>query len=783
MAMHKSDELAETAGVLFEQMVSLGIVPKRCVISIINQTTDNASFWLTSSDGKVIPGSDLVPLTEENHLIEMYRAWKEKKTHFSFKVSGEERLNWTMYIINKVKMHLPEYQPDTINKEQILSEPAVFNSFFFSHGFVMLHTVDDLTEDHIKMLNRFASVFEQTYTRFLDLKRAEAQAREAKIETSLERVRSKAMAMHSPNDLSETVNVFFKELKALEIVPIRCGVAQIDEATRTTNLTTTTSSQQGDSFEVIGKIKQTGHPVLDGIFENWKLQKEYYPVLEGADIKAYYDVMNAQVAYPDYSAETTQFGNLFPFKEGFVFAWTESKLSKEDLQIFRRFTSVLSLTYRRYIDLKEAEARSVEAVRQASLDRVRAEIASMRTTNDLEKITPLIWRELTTLGVPFFRCGVFIIDEPNSVAHAYLSTPLGKSLAALHVKIDNTWLENAVKHWRNGEVYHEVWDRNKFLAWTQTMMEQGFVENKERFQAGKEAPETLSLQLLPFTQGMLYVGSKLPLSNEEIKIAGKLANDFGVAYSRYEDFQKLEAVNHRKTLELEEARQLQLSMLPKELPKLPNLDLAVYMKTATEVGGDYYDFNVGVDGTLTVAIGDATGHGMKAGTIVSMIKALFASGGSRMDMKSYFKESSDALKGIELGRLMMAFLMLRINSHKLQFTNAAMPPLYIYKKQSKDVEEIMISGMPLGAVKDFPYQIKEIEISSGDTILLLSDGLPELKNSKDEHYGYGRVKDEFKSVAEKRPDEIVGYLKNSAAEWINGIEPDDDVTFVVIKVK
>ncbi len=58
----------------------------------------------------------------------------------------------------------------------------------------------------------------------------------------------------------------------------------------------------------------------------------------------------------------------------------------------------------------------------------------MRTTNDLEKITPLIWRELTTLGVPFFRCGVFIIDEPNYVAHAYLSTPLGKSLAALHVQ-------------------------------------------------------------------------------------------------------------------------------------------------------------------------------------------------------------------------------------------------------------------------------------------------------------------------------------------------------------
>ena len=89
----------------------------------------------------------------------------------------------------------------------------------------------------------------------------------------------------------------------------------------------------------------------------------------------------------------------------------------------------------------------------------------------------------------------------------------------------------------------------------------------------------------------------------------------------------LQLENERKTKELEEARQLQLSMLPKELPKLPNLDIAVYMKTATEVGGDYYDFIVGLDGTLIVAIGDATGHGMKAGTIVSMVKALFASGG------------------------------------------------------------------------------------------------------------------------------------------------------------
>jgi serine phosphatase RsbU (regulator of sigma subunit) len=251
-----------------------------------------------------------------------------------------------------------------------------------------------------------------------------------------------------------------------------------------------------------------------------------------------------------------------------------------------------------------------------------------------------------------------------------------------------------------------------------------------------------------------------------------------------EEQSKIIRIEHdRKTKELEEARQLQISMLPKELPLLPNLDIAVYMKTATEVGGDYYDFNIDTDGTLTVAIGDATGHGMKAGIIVSMIKALFASGGSHLDIKTFFNQSSETLKGIELGRLMMGFLMLKIKSNKFEYANAGMPPIFIYRKESNAVEEIMLNGMPLGAMKNFPYEIKETEISSGDTILLLSDGLPELKNENDEQYGYTKVKEEFKSVAEKHPDEIVEHLKNSASQWINGIEPDDDVTFVVIKIK
>ena len=77
----------------------------------------------------------------------------------------------------------------------------------------------------------------------------------------------------------------------------------------------------------------------------------------------------------------------------------------------------------------------------------------------------------------------------------------------------------------------------------------------------------------------------------------------------------LEAEHARKSEELEQARQFQLSLLPQQLPDDPRYEVSVLTRTATEVGGDYYDFCATDDGSLIVAIGDATGHGAYAGTI------------------------------------------------------------------------------------------------------------------------------------------------------------------------
>jgi len=235
--------------------------------------------------------------------------------------------------------------------------------------------------------------------------------------------------------------------------------------------------------------------------------------------------------------------------------------------------------------------------------------------------------------------------------------------------------------------------------------------------------------------------------------------------------------------ELEEARYLQLSMLPKKIPENGELDIAVFMDTATEVGGDYYDFSNHVDGSLNIAIGDATGHGMRAGIMVSIMKTLFISDSFDMDLVEFFNNSNKTIKDLNLGRMLMAFAMLNYNENKIQFVNAGMPSLFVYKKSEDKVKEYVKQSMPLGAIAKFDFQTEQFEVDSGDIILLLSDGLPELFNHTNEMFGYKRVEKLLQTNANRTSEEIIEQLKLASTEWAGEQDADDDITFVVIKVK
>jgi serine phosphatase RsbU (regulator of sigma subunit) len=241
----------------------------------------------------------------------------------------------------------------------------------------------------------------------------------------------------------------------------------------------------------------------------------------------------------------------------------------------------------------------------------------------------------------------------------------------------------------------------------------------------------------------------------------------------------------QKSIELQEARKFQLSMLPKKVPDLPHLDIVVSMKTATEVGGDYYDFKVTEDGVLFVVCGDATGHGLKAGTMISVIKTLFVADvfGPGEDPNRFFNQCTGTIKKVGLKNLHMALTMLRIENYKLTVSSAGMPPVFIFRKENNIVETVMLKGPPLGGIKKFDYRRDYISVEPGDTVLLLTDGLPELFNRDKKMFGYDRVKECFKEVGANSSREIVSHLNKRAEEWLNYKPQDDDMTFVVIKFR
>lgn len=245
----------------------------------------------------------------------------------------------------------------------------------------------------------------------------------------------------------------------------------------------------------------------------------------------------------------------------------------------------------------------------------------------------------------------------------------------------------------------------------------------------------------------------------------------------------LQIDNSRKTLELDQARELQMSMLPERVPEHPLAEVAAHIQTASEVGGDYYDFHVAEDGTLTVAIGDATGHGARAGTMVTAAKSLFISLAEEPDLTAILQNISRALRQMRLPRLYMTFALCRLRDGELELAGAGMPPALIVRHQTGCVDTLPLKGLPLGAPGDVPYEVTRVPIGPGDTVVLMSDGFPELRADTGQMIGYEGAERTLRELAGGSPEAVIDGFRERAAKWVNGSAQNDDMTFVVLRMK
>ncbi|MEM6796820.1 MAG: PP2C family protein-serine/threonine phosphatase [Acidobacteriota bacterium] len=246
---------------------------------------------------------------------------------------------------------------------------------------------------------------------------------------------------------------------------------------------------------------------------------------------------------------------------------------------------------------------------------------------------------------------------------------------------------------------------------------------------------------------------------------------------------RLEAENARRAEELEQARQLQASLLPSRLPAFPGLEMAVHAATATEVGGDYYDFLEHRAG-LTVVVGDASGHGAQAGTLVAATKGMLLTS-EDLSPAACLDRISRGLREMRLRRRHMALAAARFErgGRRVIFSAAAMPPFLIYRQARREVVSLTLPSLPLGSFRGGGSEEKTLDLEPGDRVVLMSDGLPETLDEEIEPLGYERVEALVAERGRLSPRALLGALVEAGRQHAGGRSADDDVTILVVGIR
>ncbi|MEP7142041.1 MAG: ATP-binding protein [Ferruginibacter sp.] len=572
LAMHNSTELNEVVKVVFDQFnaLEIGLYGEKTLSLItFNDSKKEITNYLTFPD-ETYPVSTFIPFYDHPIITDVWDAKNSGVDYFSKVYGSEEKDSYFIWAFEHTNnKNLTEENKKLIRESKVFATTIAFAKYSGIYITSVFGIVPP--EKEREVLIRFAKVFDQSYTRFLDLQKAEAQEREAKIQLALERVRARTMAMQKSIELREVVGILYEQLQYLDFKYGACTITIMDAASGDMEWWMSGFGKQ--EYPQSYQVKYFDHPGYVAQLLPWKNGEKFSSIVIAGEAKQSYDqIIFNQTDFkqlPDEAIKTMSQLEAVTFSIAYMkygaLLWGPMALSEEYSNILQCFAKVFEQTYTRFLDLQRAEAQAREAIKTSSLDRVRGEIASMRNADDLHRITPLVWRELTTLGIPFFRCGVMIVNEQEEKVEFYLSTPGAKSLATLHLPFDSSDItRHPVINWRLQKVYTDHWDKEQFMANTKLLIEQGQIQTANTYQDGEEPPASITLQFVPFKQGMMYVGSVEPLTDVQIDLVQAVADAFSVAYARYEDFTKLEAAKKQVENTLTELQATQKQLIQSE---------------------------------------------------------------------------------------------------------------------------------------------------------------------------------------------------------------------------
>jgi serine phosphatase RsbU (regulator of sigma subunit)/ketosteroid isomerase-like protein len=267
---------------------------------------------------------------------------------------------------------------------------------------------------------------------------------------------------------------------------------------------------------------------------------------------------------------------------------------------------------------------------------------------------------------------------------------------------------------------------------------------------------------------------------------GKITEEWGILENRWVIEELAQEIRERERVEqdLRVARSIQQASLPKVVPELEGWEVSPLYQPAREVGGDFYDFHLLPNGKLGLAVGDATGKGVRAALVMSttcgMLRAVSQALASSSPGKMLRRVNEALYPSIPPNMFVTCFYaILDPERGSLTYANAGHDLPYLHR-HSGECEELRARGMPLGLMPGMSYEQKEIELDAAEAALFYSDGLVEAHNPKGEMFSFPRLR---RLVAEHGEERSLG---NSLLEELysfvgEGWEQEDDITLLTLR--
>jgi sigma-B regulation protein RsbU (phosphoserine phosphatase) len=252
------------------------------------------------------------------------------------------------------------------------------------------------------------------------------------------------------------------------------------------------------------------------------------------------------------------------------------------------------------------------------------------------------------------------------------------------------------------------------------------------------------------------------------------------------------AMLHRDRIEqevtktnLQIARSIQRGMYPVQGLDIPGYDMAWLTRSCDETGGDYFDFLLTGDDHAGFAIGDVSGHGIGAALLMATGRAnLRALLSVKSDLKEVMDRLNDLLaRDMDDDKFMTLFVgSLNFRSHEVTFVNAGHDQPLLFRSASGKVEDLDTTGLPLGMMPAWSYDIRDVApLAPGDVLLLTTDGVWEAANPGRERFGKGRLRTALAAASAGSAQEVVDAILKSVESYTQGVPHPDDITLLVLK--